>query len=400
MAATIARRRRLGEVRVFDPVGVTREASASWSPLQDAVTFTGARRAARSVANAAGWLSGSGEISFWTAAAEDLLAALFWIAAAAGLDMAVVTGWVLSMDQHGPRQAAIPLAAGMDPGVATDGRQALEVFDGVWRGEARQVSSVYLTARQVIRPWQEPAVQATAAARPGLFLDWLLDAGRAGTAANTVYLCADLDEAERLAPVLGGLVDSLLAHAYSRAGVDNTPLDPPLLVVIDEAGNWPMRSLPGRISTCAGLGIQLLLVFQSKAQVDAAYGTRADIVLANAVTKVFFAGLSDESSLRYAATLLGSEHVVQRSTSTDLGGFPAGAGRRSVSEAPTRIDLLPVSHLRQVPPGHALLVHGTLPPAHLRGRYWYRDPRLYELATGDRRSRRQLSRVAHRRAAR
>jgi type IV secretion system protein VirD4 len=404
MAATIGYRRRLGEVRVFDPVAVTREASASWSPLADAVTFTGARRAARSVANAAGWLSGSGEIGFWTAAAEDLLAALFWIAAAAGRDMAVVVGWVLGMDQDGPRQLAVPLALHGEPALAADARQALGVFDGVWRGEARQISSVYLTARQVIRPWQEPGVQATAAGAAGgsrVELGWLLDPGPGASAANTVYLCADLDEAERLAPVLGGLVDSLLAHAYTRAGVDNTPLDPPLLVVIDEAGNWPMRSLPGRISTCTGLGIQLLLVFQSKAQVDAAYGPRADIVLANAVTKVFFAGLSDESSLRYAATLLGSEHVTQRSTSTDIGGpLGAAAGRRSVSEAPTRTELLPVSHLRQIPPGHALLVHGTLPPAHLHARYWYRDPALYQRATGQRASRRQLTRRPRRRSSR
>jgi len=208
-----------------------------------------------------------------------------------------------------------------------------------------------------------------------------------------LYLCADLDDAERLAPVLGGLVDDLFKQAYARVGKRNVALDPGLLVVIDEAGNWPMRNLPGRISTCAGIGVQLLLVFQSKAQVDAAYGPRADIVLANAVSKVFFAGLSDESTLRYAATLLGLEHVVQRSTSTDLPGPLAGpaAGRRSVSEAPTRVDLLPAAQLRQVAPGQALLVHGTLPPAHLHGRYWYLDPDLHQLATGERHRRRVLA---------
>jgi len=400
MAATIARRRRMGEVRVFDPVDATVEPSTSWSPLREAGTLAGARRAARSIANAADWSGGSGEMAFWSAAGEDLLAVLFWVAAASGLPMAAPVGWVLGMDQQSPRQLAVHLAAGggADP-LAGDGRQAVEMFDALWRSDPKQLSSVYLTARQIIRPWQEPAVQATAG-DSRVDLDWLLDRtpstpdGAAG--ANTLYLCADLDEADRLAPVLGGLVEDLFKQAYARAGKDTTPLDPPLLMVIDEAGNWPLRSLPGRISTCAGLGIQLLLVFQSKAQVDAAYGRRADIVIANAVTKVFFAGLSDESSLRYATTLLGAEHTVQRSTTRDAAGLlsPVLGGRRSLSEAPTRTDLLPASQLRQVAPGQALLVHGTLPPAHLHGRYWYLDPDLYELATGERRRRRQLARQA------
>jgi type IV secretion system protein VirD4 len=395
MAATIARRRARGEVRVFDPVDVTWEASASWSPLREASTISGARRAARSIANATNWTTGGGEMAFWVAAAEDLLATLFWTAAANGLGIDTVVGWVLGMDQNGPRRLAMASAAAAG-GTAGEARQVLEMFDAVWRGEARQVSSVYLTARQVIRPWQEPGVQATAA-DPRLDLDWLLDCGPGGTAANSLYLCADLDDAERLAPVLGGLIDDLFTQAYTRAGKDNTALDPPLLVVIDEAGNWPMRNLPARISTCAGLGIQVLLVFQSKAQIDAAYGDRADIVLANAVTKVFFAGLSDESTLRYAALLLGSEHVTQRSATVDSSAPLAGGGRRSLSEAPTQVDLLPASQLRQITPGQALLVHGTLPPAHLHGRYWYLDPDLYCLATGRPRSRRQLARQARRR---
>ena len=177
-----------------------------------------------------------------------------------------------------------------------------------------QISSVYLTARQMIRPWQEPGVKE-AARRPRIGLNWQLGAPAAGrNTANTLYLCADLDDAERLAPVLGGLVDDLMKQAYARVGKTNDPLDPPLLLVIDEAGNWPMRNLPGRISTCAGLGIQMLLVY-----------------------------------------------------------------------------LLPSWLLRQVAPGQALLVHGTLRPAHLHGRYWYLDPDLYVLATGKRCSRRARS---------
>ncbi|HET7488276.1 MAG TPA: type IV secretory system conjugative DNA transfer family protein [Acidimicrobiales bacterium] len=49
LEATLARRRSLGEVKVFDPTGVSGEATTSWSPLRDAATPTGAQKAARSL---------------------------------------------------------------------------------------------------------------------------------------------------------------------------------------------------------------------------------------------------------------------------------------------------------------------------------------------------------------
>jgi type IV secretion system protein VirD4 len=396
LGATIAHRRRVGDVRVFDPAAVTREPRAAWSPLQESTSLPGARQAARSIANATSWTQEAGELGFWTDAGEDLLANLFWVAATAGLGMDTVVTWIQTMDRKTVRQLLAPVAERALGDLGTEAGVVLEAFDGLWRSDAKQISSVYLTARTMIRPWQEPAVQSTADAstrpdgrRDGIDLAWLLDLTTATEAGavpgwNTLYLCADLDEADRLAPVLGGLLDGLLRQAYARAGVLNAALDPPLLVVVDEAGNWPIRSLPGRISTCAGLGIQLLLVFQSKAQIDAAYGRRADIVLANAVTKIFFAGLSDESTLRYAAQLLGEEHVTARSVSYDTGAaaIPV-AGPRSVSHQPTRVELLPSSALRRILPGQALLIHNTLPPAQIHGRFWFREPYLSQLAAGE-----------------
>ncbi|EFC81326.1 type IV secretory system conjugative DNA transfer family protein [Parafrankia sp. EUN1f] len=394
LGATIARRRQLGDVAVFDPAGATGELGASWSPLSAARSLAGARRAARSIANATSWTSNSsGDMSFWTSAAEDLLGQLFWTAATVDLGMDTVVRWVVGMDRDTVRGLLNPLASHRDPAIATDGAQVLAGFEGIWANDRKQVSSTYLVARQMIQPWQEPRIAASAAVSQ-IDLDWLLDRGPDGRAANTLYLSADLDDAERLAPVLGGLLDDLMRQAYSHVGHTDTPLDPPLLVVVDEAGNWPMRNLPGRISTCAGIGIQLLLIYQSKAQIDAAYGPKADVVISNAVTKVFFAGLSDRSTLEYAAGLLGQEHILQTSTSVDSIGLGGPAGRRGVSRSPTRVELLPSALLRQVAPGQALLVHNTLPPAHLFGRYWYLDEDLHALATGRRLSHSDLARQA------
>lgn len=401
LGATIERRRRVGRVAVFDPTRATGQPTDAWSPLDGARTLAGARRAARSLVNATAWTSGSSsDMGFWTAAAEDLLASLFWGAATVGLGMDTVVRWIVGMERDPVRAVLTPLANHLDPGVAADGTQVLSAFTGLWAADRKQVSSTYLVARQMIQPWQEPDVAASAVASH-LTLGWLLDPGDDNQRTNTLYLAADLDDAERLAPVLGGLVDDLMRQAYAHVGRTNIPLDPPLLIVLDEAGNWPMQNLPGRISTCAGIGIQLLLVYQSKAQIDAAYGPKADIVISNAITKIFFAGQSDRSTLDYASGLLGQEHIAATSTSTDTPSLTAGGGnggRRSVSQAPTRLELLPAALLHQVAPGQALLIHNTLPPAHLHGRYWYLDPDLHTLATAElRRTGRALARQAARR---
>ncbi len=150
------------------------------------------------------------------------------------------------------------------------------------------------------------------------------------------------------------------------------PLDPPLLVVIDEAGNTPLRALPEYASTLAGLGVLLVTIWQSLAQLQAAYGRQADTILTNHLSKVFYTGLSDPASLRYAAQVLGDEEVEVRSRSADVSAW----GRASEQVATTRVALAPAHALRQMRPGDALLVHGTLPPAHLRTRPYYRNRRL------------------------
>jgi type IV secretion system protein VirD4 len=193
--------------------------------------------------------------------------------------------------------------------------------------------------------------------------------------ANTLYLCAPLHDQERLAPVFGGLIGDLLAQAYTRVGRTGRPLTP-LLVVLDEAGNTPTRWLPQVASTCAGIGIVLVTVWQSKSQIDAAYGPLADTVLTNHLTKIVYAGVSDPATGDYVARLLGDEDVPHRTISHHPhgGGFQVGEDSREHA-------LLPAHALRRLRPGHALLVHGTLPPAHLRSIPYYRDRRLAARAT-------------------
>jgi type IV secretion system protein VirD4 len=249
---------------------------------------------------------------------------------------------------------------------------AVEAARGVlaiWDMDARTRSSVYATAQTVVWPWSEPEVAQSSRGRR-VDLDWVL------SGSNTVYLCAPIEDQRRLAPAFGGLLNDLIAQVYRRVASTGKPLDPPLLVVIDEAGNTPLRPLPEYASTLAGLGVLLVTIWQSLAQIEAAYGREADTILTNHLTKLFYSGLSDPASLRYVAQVLGDAEVTTRSLSSTE-QFGRGSSQVSTTNQP----LAPPHVLRQMRPGDALLLHGTLPPAHVRTRPFYRDRSLAERAS-------------------
>lgn len=371
LAATIGWRSEQGAVRVFDPTSCTGQEAASWSPLRDAKTVQGAQRAARVLADTA---PGSVEDdAFWTSQCEILLFALLFVAAnTEERSMRHVVDWVLTQDKPGElgRGDLEPLLQDLlahdDPEVVTGAEEAGKALLAIWQMDERTRSSVYATAQSVVWPWADPGVAASAQGCD-IDLEWLCS----GPKPNTLYVCAPIDDQARLASVFGGLLGDLIRQAFARANRTGKPLDPPLLVVIDEAGNTPLRSLPEYASTVAGIGILLVTIWQSKAQLDVAYGRAADTILTNHLTKVFYTSASDLSGLDLAARLVGDAYLPLRSTSTELRG-PGG----SLSESASAIPLAPAEVVRQMVPGDALLIHGTLPPAQLRTRPYHSEPHL------------------------
>ena len=378
LGATLGWRAQAGEVRVYDPTRTlaplaptsAKVQAARWSPVGQATTAVGAQRAARALVEAAPRGGVEGGVDFWLAQAEILLSGLLFVAHHTNRDMGTVAEWVLLQDRPGElgpgevRTCLDLVERTPDEHVLIDAADAARGLIAIWEMEDRTRSSVYATAQTVVWPWAEPGVAASSRG-PSVDLDWLL------SDANTVYLSSPIEDQRRLAPAFGGLLNDLIAQAYRRVAATGRPLDPPLLVVIDEAGNTPLRSLPEYASTLAGIGVLLVTIWQSLAQIEAAYGREADTILTNHLTKLFYAGLSDPASLRYVAQVLGDAEVETRSQS-----MADQLGRDSLQVSTTRAALAPAHALRQMRPGDALLLHGTLPPAHVRTHPYYRDRRL------------------------
>lgn len=371
LATTYSWRAGRGDVLVYDPTGTTGSATASWSPLREAKSIIGSQRAARSLCDAAPRGEDvEGGLDFWLTQAEILLSGLLWTAANMGRDMATVTEWVMVQDR--PTEAGLGqvktfvdgLLKSEDDEVRNGAVQASRSLLSVWRMEERTRSSVYATAQSVVWPWADPGV-ASASRGPGVNLDWLLDAERE----NSVYLCAPIEDQQRLAPAFGGLLNDIIRQVYLRVARENRPLDPPLLIVVDEAGNTPLRALPEYASTLAGLGVLLVTVWQSLAQIEESYRGHADTIITNHLSKVFYGGQSDPSALRYLAQVLGDAEIDTTSRTRTL-------GPDSTQHSTTHLPLVPAHVARQMRSGNALLIHGTLPPAHIRARAWWADRRL------------------------
>jgi type IV secretion system protein VirD4 len=383
IAATIKRRQQLGQVLVFDPTGCTRDAQgevryplASWSPLRAANTLHGAMKAAFALVDAAP-RDGGDNAEFFRGMAEEVLWPCFYAAAVGGRPMHEVVRWILVQDRPSDVSEGTVAAILDRELVCSDARRraeaaiAMDNLKGIWALDERTRGGVYATAQTMLRAWQDPGVAASAEG-PAVDLDWLL------SDRNTLYVSAPGEDMQRLQAVFGGLLGDLVQQGFARANATQATLGD-LLVVMDEAGNTPTRWLPAVASTCAGVGILLVTVWQSKAQIDAEYGRLADSVITNHGTKVIYAGVSDPTSFGYVASLVGEEEIPTRSITADL---RIDGGRRSVSESTIHRPLVPGHLLRLLRPGDALLIHGTLPPARLVSRPWDIDRRLRRLAAG------------------
>lgn len=364
MRATIEHRSSAGEVKVFDPIGLTGHAPSTWSPLHGAHTLSGALTAAQLLARASG--DDGPADRFWRGQAEQLLAAMLWTAANADRHtMRHVVRWVVEMDRptdDDPGTLA-PLVRLLtsddDEHIAADARQVQGWLHGQWGTDPRTSSSIYTTARNAVWPWTDPGLAASADGCD-ITLDWLTSGD------NTLYLSAPLGDEGRLGVVFSVLLQDLIGQAFVRANRGETPTDRRLLVVIDEAANTPLPKLPQWAATVTGAGIQLVTVWQSKAQLDQGYGKDADNVLTNHRTKLVFpSGLSDLATIDYVSAIVGDEHV--RGDLDEPNGTRPEDRRTGRSPA-TAVRLLTPNILRQMQIGDALLLHGQLPPAWIKGK--------------------------------
>ena len=359
---TIGHRSSLGSVHCFDPTGVTGRPATAWSPLPASRTWPGARRAASTLTEVGRAPAGSlTDGDFWYATAARMLAPLLFAAATADRGMGDVVHWVETQEE---REVLDLLAAAGVP-------EAVDAARSAFAKEERQRSSIVTTVETLLEPFAGAAPWGAPQLDPGALL----------SGGDTLYLCAPAHDQRRLTPLFVGVLRDVLDTAYDRVARTGRPLDPPLLVVLDEAANIaPVPDLDALAATAAGHGIQLVTVWHDLAQLSARFGPRATTVVNNHRAKLFLSGISDPSTLDYASHLIGDEEPHLAATTA------GGRGGPSTTHSPAVRRLAPPDALRRVPPGSGVLVYRDLPPARLTLRTWFDDPWLRARATCDERA--------------
>jgi type IV secretion system protein VirD4 len=353
---TIGWRTRRGTVHIFDPAAATRYAASGWTPLAAADTWQGASRAAWDLAMA-GKAAVGGSMSladFWFNSAAKSLAPYLLAAARTGRSITDVARWIDAEE----RDQVLAVVRRIHPDAAA-------AHQATFRREDRARSSLFQVMQQILGAYLDPTV-ARSAER-----DDINPAALVTGRPDTLYLTSPYLDQARLRPLFSTVVRQVIAGVHHHVARTGRPLDPPLLVVLDEAANIaPVEDLATVASTSAAMGVQLVTVFQDLAQVRLRYREATGTVVNNHRATLFLPGIKDLDTLDLASRLIGDSETIRDSITR------GGDGRRSATASPQWRRLLPAEAARTLPDRHGVLVYGNLPPLRVRLRPWYRNPRL------------------------
>ena len=183
---------------------------------------------------------------------------------------------------------------------------------------------------------------------------------------GSLYLVGTASGASATANIVAALVEDIVESARRQAAVSvGARLDPPLAVILDEAANYPLPSLPSMMSEGGGTGITTFVVLQSLAQARARWGQHeAAAIWDAAVVKLVLGGTGSADDLRDLSALIGNRQ--QRRISDSRGPD----GRRSTSTSVHEVPILDTGRLRTLPFGQAVLLLRAAPPILLRLKAW------------------------------
>ena len=245
------------------------------------------------------------------------------------------------------------------PDAATAWHQAL---DAIINSDSRQRDSVWAMVTIAFNALADPKVLNALSPPPGEEFDPETFLRRGGT----VYLLGTSTGTAATAGLVGAFVEDVVETARRLAATSPAARhNPPLTLVLDEAANYPLPSLPSLMSDGGGTGISTAVVLQYLAQARAVWGEHAaSAIWEAAIVKVILGGGSNARDLQDLFTLIGQRD--DRTITTSRGGD----GHCSTSTATHKVPILEPAALRSLPFGTAILLLQSTPPIHLNLRRW------------------------------
>ncbi len=355
LATTLRQRACRGPVAVFDPQHLAAgiPSATRWSPIRGCENPHVAMVRAKALTT--GTAAGTTDSNFWQASAEQAVRCLLHAAALADATSTDLYRWSLSaVHAH---EAVLILATHPDAAPAWD-----QALDAVVSADPRQRDSVWAMVTITFASLSDPRVLDAVSPTPGAHFDPEEFLRRNGT----LYLLGTSTGSASTAGLVAAFVEDILETARRLAARSpGARLDPPVSLILDEAANYPLPSLPSLMSDGGGSGISTLVVLQSLAQARHVWGEHAAAAIWDAaIVKVILGGGSNARDLEDLSRLMGQRD--ETATSISRGHD----GRQTTSTSTSKVPILEPGQLRTLPFGTAVLLMRSAPPIFLTLRPW------------------------------
>jgi type IV secretory pathway TraG/TraD family ATPase VirD4 len=371
LAITVAVRSKAHPVAVFDPQGLADARSLlpclRWSPVRGCERPQTAMLRAALVADAG--RSAVENANFWRQQTVSVVRCLLHAAAVDDRPAADLYRW-----SHGAAKAkeAVTILA-RDP-TATPGWDS--ALDAIVAADPRTRDSIWAMVANTFASLADPAVlDAVTTARDDAFdpAPFLAEGG-------SLYLLGTASGASATANLVAAFVEDVTDTARRVAATSpGARLDPPLGLVLDEAANYPLPSLPALMAEGGGSGITTVAVLQSLAQARDRWGRdAAQAIWDAAIVKIVLGGSANADDLSNISRLIGDRDTREWSETYAHNG-------RSVSSTVRQRRILDPAALRRIGRGHGLLLLRAAPPIMLTLSPWTDRTDAAELVSARRR---------------
>jgi type IV secretory pathway TraG/TraD family ATPase VirD4 len=348
-------------VWTFDPQAIAHaQQTWWWDPLRGLDTVEEAERLAGHFVLT---VEDDRSRDIWGPAAQELLAALLLAAKTCGGTILDVYDWL--NDEATPVPAEVLRGAGLR-GIAAS-------LQGTQHSPPEARGSVYFTARVAAKCLRNPAITAWVTPPPGARRLEEFDAAAFPMSRQSLYLLSK-DGGGSAAPLVAALTDRVMRAGVVAAERRGGRLDPPMLVLLDEAANiCRIADLPQLYSHLGSRGIIPFTILQSYPQGIGVWGETGMKALWSAATvKVIGPGIDDPSFAEDLSRLIGDHDVL-------VEGGSVSDGRRSRSTSLRQQRILPASVIRALPKGRALVWVTGSKVAMIRTLPWYAGRRAGEV---------------------
>ena len=359
LALTLAARAGRGPAMVFDPQGLAGPRGClpvlRWSLTRGCEQAQVAMTRAEALVPSAG-SAGVENANFWRAQALSVTRGLLHAAALDGRPAADLYRWSHSA---GAAKEAVAVL-GSHPGATPGWDRAL---DAIISAEQRTRDSIWAMVANTFAPLADPAALAAVSPEPSGEFDPLAFLAMRGS----VYLLGTASGASASATLVAALIEDLVEAARKLAARSpGQRLDPPLALLLDEAANYPLPSLPVLMSEGGGSGITTVTVLQSLAQARDRWGREAaQAIWDSAIVKVVLGGSANADDLADLSRLVGEREVREWSETRHRRSMD-----RSVSSFVRYRPVLEAAELRRLRFGTGLLLLRSAAPIVMALQAW------------------------------